>query len=180
MCHISGTVKWRGKRAKNSTKWQKILSVTWHISGTIHHMIAIYCTRVKNDNISRGFLHLFKILIFWVVKVVKGQKLVQNDKKTVCCTPYLRNHTSYDFPGCQGGERVKNDPKWQKFLSVASYISGTIYHMIFMFIFMYKRIISWDIFFFFFFKVLIFLTAIWLSHGQLWAILKGTASLTWC
>ena len=23
-----------------------------------------------------------------------------------------------------------------------------------------------------------FLTAIWLSHGQLWAILKGTASLT--
>ena len=30
------------------------------------------------------------------------------------------------------------------------------------------------IFFFF------FLTAIWLTHGQLWAILKGTASLTRC
>ena len=25
-----------------------------------------------------------------------------------------------------------------------------------------------------------FLTAIWLTHGQLWAILKGTASLTRC
>ena len=25
-----------------------------------------------------------------------------------------------------------------------------------------------------------FLTAIWLSHGQLWAILEGTASLTQC
>ena len=24
----------------------------------------------------------------------------------------------------------------------------------------------------------LFLTAIWLSHGQLWAILEGTASLT--
>ena len=31
-------------------------------------------------------------------------------------------------------------------------------------------------FFFFFF----FLPAIWLPHGQLWAILKGTASLTRC
>ena len=26
----------------------------------------------------------------------------------------------------------------------------------------------------------IFLTAIWLPHGQLWTILKGTASLTRC
>ena len=26
----------------------------------------------------------------------------------------------------------------------------------------------------------IFLTAIWLSHHQLWAIIKGAASLTWC
>ena len=26
----------------------------------------------------------------------------------------------------------------------------------------------------------LFLTAIWLSHSQLWAILKGTASLTQC
>ena len=26
----------------------------------------------------------------------------------------------------------------------------------------------------------LFLTAIWLSHGQLWAIFEGTTSLTWC
>ena len=25
----------------------------------------------------------------------------------------------------------------------------------------------------------IFLTAVWLSHGQIWVILEGTASLTW-
>ena len=31
-----------GKRAKNSPNWQKYLSVAFHISGTIHHMTAIY------------------------------------------------------------------------------------------------------------------------------------------
>ena len=30
------------------------------------------------------------------------------------------------------------------------------------------------------FKQGVFLTAIWLPHGQLWAIIKGTASLNWC
>ena len=29
-------------------------------------------------------------------------------------------------------------------------------------------------------SLIIFLTAIWLPHGQLWSILKGTASPTWC
>ena len=31
--------------------------------------------------------------------------------------------------GCQGGEMAKNHPKWQKILSVVSYISGNIYHI---------------------------------------------------
>ena len=30
-------------------------------------------------------------------EVVKGQKMVQNDKNSVCPALYLRNHTSYDF-----------------------------------------------------------------------------------
>ena len=34
------------KRAKNSAKWQKILSVALRIIGTIHHMIVIYGTQV--------------------------------------------------------------------------------------------------------------------------------------
>ena len=34
----------QGKRAKNGTKWQKILSVALVISGTIHCMIVIYGT----------------------------------------------------------------------------------------------------------------------------------------
>ena len=44
-----------GKRAKNGPKWQKILSVTFGISGTIYHMIVIFGTPVWNDNISRQF-----------------------------------------------------------------------------------------------------------------------------
>ena len=51
-----------------------------HISGTIHRMIVMYIKRVENG-ISRHFFHFFKILIFWVVRGVKGQKTVQNDKK---------------------------------------------------------------------------------------------------
>ena len=35
-----------GKIARNGPKWQKILSVTLQISGTIHHMIDIYGTHV--------------------------------------------------------------------------------------------------------------------------------------
>ena len=41
--------------------------------------------------------------------------------------------------------------------------------------FKHLNISVFSIFFFFF-----FLTAIWLTHGQIWAILKGTASLTRC
>ena len=52
-----------------------------HISETIHHMIFIYGTHVLNENISNDFFHFLKILILQVFKGVKGQKIVQNDKK---------------------------------------------------------------------------------------------------
>ena len=42
------------------------------------------------------FFHFFKFLIFWVVSEVKGQKMAQNDKKSVCHASYLRSHTSDD------------------------------------------------------------------------------------
>ena len=44
-------------------------------------MIMIFGALVLNDNFSRLFIIFFKILIFWVVMGVKGQKLVQNDQK---------------------------------------------------------------------------------------------------
>ena len=52
--------------------------VVLHDSGTMHHMIAICGAQVLKDNISTFF---FKILIFWVVRRVKGQKMSQNHKK---------------------------------------------------------------------------------------------------
>ena len=59
---------------------KKILSVVLHISGIIHHMIFIYGALMWHD-ISRNFCNFFKILIFWVVSGVKGQKMAQNEKK---------------------------------------------------------------------------------------------------
>ena len=100
------------------------------------------------------FFHFFKILICRVVRWVKGQKMVQNDKKfcrlrMISQEPYIiwlsfvvhickmiSPHVffifqNFDFSGYQGAERAKNGPKWQKNLSVTPYISGTIYHMSF-------------------------------------------------
>ena len=44
-------------------------------------MIFISGTHMQNDNVTRNVFHFFKILIFRVVRRVKGQKVVQNDKK---------------------------------------------------------------------------------------------------
>ena len=41
------------------------------------------------------FLHFFKILIFCVVRGVKGQEMVENDKKLIRCARYLRNYLSF-------------------------------------------------------------------------------------
>ena len=83
---------------------------------------------------SSVFFHFFKILIFWVHSPLKGQKWSIMTKDSVCRTPYLRNHTSYDcdfwyacvkwwylqqifsflkswFWGFLGGKRAKSDLK---------------------------------------------------------------------
>ena len=52
-----------------------------HFSGIIHHMIFISGTHMQNDHMSNYFFHLFKIFIFQALRWLKGQKMVQNDKK---------------------------------------------------------------------------------------------------
>ena len=79
-----------GKRAKSSPKWQKLLSVVLHVSGTIHYIIVIYGTLLY----LQGCFHLLKILIMWVVRGVKSQKMVQNEKKicvshSISQVPYI-------------------------------------------------------------------------------------------
>ena len=121
------------------------------------HIIVIYATLVKNDNISRCFFHFFKILIFRVVRRVKGQKMVQNDKKfsftfhisgtihhmiviymvqmceMIISLGVFFNAKILIFQFVKGLKGQKNDLKCWKFLSVIPYISGTIYHVIFVY-----------------------------------------------
>ena len=52
----------------------------YHNSGTVKHMIMIFGTLVLNDDISRQFIHFFESFIFGAVRVIKGQKIAQNDK----------------------------------------------------------------------------------------------------
>ena len=64
-----------GVKGQKMVQNDKKLSVVLHISDSIHHMIVIFGTHLKNDDISRGFFHFFKMLIFWVAQVLKGQKM---------------------------------------------------------------------------------------------------------
>ena len=60
-----------------------MLSIVFHISGTIHYMIFRYPTHVQNGNFSRCF---FFILIFQFVRGLYGQKRAQKEK--IFCPPH--------------------------------------------------------------------------------------------
>ena len=124
---------------------KKNLSVTVDISGTISYDCHLWYTCV-NDNISRSFFHFFKILIFWIVRRVKGQKITQNDKKILSVIMiYQKPYIMIVICGTSSGifyffkilifwvvRRVKGQKKWPKMtktLSFGLYISGTIHHM---------------------------------------------------
>ena len=125
-------------------------------------MIMIFGTLVWID-VSRCITdQFFKILIFLVVRGVKEQKMVQNDKKfcllhSVSQEPYIiwfsflvhmckmiipsRDYFIFSKfwffrllgGGGRGGKRAKNGPKWQKILSVTLHIPWTKHHMIFIY-----------------------------------------------
>ena len=83
------------KRQKISPKWKiKITSVTCCISERVACDHDFWYTWVKWWYI-QPFFHFFKFLIFRLVRRVKVQKMVQNDKKFYQA-PYLRTHTSCD------------------------------------------------------------------------------------
>ena len=84
------------KMAKHGPKWQKVLSVALHISGTIHRVTVIYGTHLWNDNIWRCFFILSKFCFSGSIWRWNGKKQSRMTKSSVCCVPYLRNHTSYD------------------------------------------------------------------------------------
>ena len=80
-------------RANTVPKWQKNLSLLIHISGTIHHMIAIFGKNMYSDNISAGACFIFfKNLFFLIVRGVKEQKMTQKNKN------FCRSHSVSQEP----------------------------------------------------------------------------------
>ena len=115
--------------------------------------------------ISRCFFHFFKTLIFWVVMRVKGQKMVQNNKKfgplcSISQKPYIiwlsfmvhklkmiisqlffQFFKILIFQVVRGCKSAKKGPKWQKF-GPSGYISQEPYIMGLSFIVHLCKVIS--------------------------------------
>ena len=118
---------------------------------------------VWNYDNSSCFFHCFEILIFWIVSGVKGQKMVHisgtlHHMIVMYGVHVLNGNISRYFffivskswfSRLWGGERAKNDPKWQKNMSVTSYISGPYVIWSSFMVHICKRIISPYIFFIF-------------------------------
>ena len=95
------------KGQKNGPKWQKILSVTLDISGTINdkkiccapylrnhtsYDCHLWYTFVKWQHFPCIFFHSYKILMR-IIRGVKGQKMAQNDN-SVCLTSTLHHRST--------------------------------------------------------------------------------------
>ena len=88
---------WKGKKGKKiSPKWQKILFVTL-VSQEPYIMWLSFMVHMCKMLISWDVFFIFE-KFFWVARRwgggVKGQKMVQNDKKFCLC------HSYFDFWGC--------------------------------------------------------------------------------
>ena len=85
-----------GSKGKKYPKMTKKICLFYLISQEPYVIWFSFMVHLCKMMISlRVFFHFFKIFILWVVKGgggVKGQKLIQNEKKSVCHAPYLRNH----------------------------------------------------------------------------------------
>ena len=146
-------VSW-GTMAKNGPKWQKIIPIALHIS--IWSEFLVHMSKMMSSAI---FFYYFKILIFQVVREVKGQKMAQMDKKfslshSVSQEPYLiwlwflvhmykmmispaiffifSKFWFFCFLG--GGIKGKKMTHSNQFQSVKFYISRTIDHIIKIFV----------------------------------------------
>ena len=124
------------------------LSVMLHISGTIIIRLSFMVHICKIIMRPGFFFHFFKVLIFVVVSRVKGQKMVQNDKKfclyvsrTIHDMKVIMVHICkmIKSPGVfflililqivsrvKGQKMTQNDKK----LSLALLILGTIHNMV--------------------------------------------------
>ena len=111
---------WKGKKWPKMTKNYVCRTLYFwnYISYDLHLLYT--CLYNNNNNISRYFFHFFffKILILGIIRGAGCGR------------------------GWGGGKRAKNGPKWHKILLVSLHISGTIHHMIVIFLHMCKMVIS--------------------------------------
>ena len=70
---FSGSVGGEGKRAKNGSKWQNSVCLTWYIRNSTSYYCDFWYTCVKWYLLQ--IFWFFKILVFGVFTVVKGQKM---------------------------------------------------------------------------------------------------------
>ena len=93
---------WLGQRTKNDPTLQKVLSVALHISGTIHHMNVIdslwyTCVKLYLQAFFFIFSKFWFYRLFWQVR---GQKMIQNDKKILPVTLHISGaiyHTRFSL-----------------------------------------------------------------------------------
>ena len=143
-------------------------------------------TRVWNDYISSKFFLFFKILYLGFL----GGKRAKNDLKLpvlVCFAQYLRNcwsyHQDFDNDLCRCFSFFFKKKKYNIVnIKIYLFFIGPLQQFFLIIICFSSSSINgkkkfWGVPHLLHMCV-IFLTAIWLPHGQLWAILKGTASLT--
>ena len=131
------------------------------------------------------FFHFFEVLIFWAVKGVKGKNSPKGKiaitsvmclifRKSKACDYYIWYNCvkcwylqvffhlflKFSFFRQLRGKRARNSPKWKIFIFVTRHISGTVTHMIIIYV---TLVLNDDISvcFFHFFEVFIF----WAARG---------------
>ena len=87
---------WWGKSAKKQSRMTNNY-VHWTPYLSNHTSWLSFVMQVCKMIISQGIFFNVKILIFQVVKGLKGKKWPKMTKLSVCRTFYFRNHISYDL-----------------------------------------------------------------------------------
>ena len=83
----------RKKMAQNDKKFSQSCPISQDPFIIWLSFVVRKCKIIKSPGL---FFIFFKIMIFWVVRRVKGQKMAQNGKK-LCRAFYLKSHISYDL-----------------------------------------------------------------------------------
>ena len=143
-----------GVKAKNGPEDKNSVCCSLYLRKHRSYVFNLWCNCVKWWYLQRFFCCI-KILVFWVVSRVKGQKMVQNEKKILFVVLHISGtihhmffiygrHVQNDISRCffifsklwfsrlLGSKRAKNDPKWKKIVCHAPYLrnqTSYVFHL---------------------------------------------------